>query len=937
MRLRCLVALSLCMYLGAVGALNGTVEYLNVSTPSEPSAFGATHGIGDYVAAGIGIESTTTTSSRIINATARSSPHTQALSTGLSGSNDASVVQHRNATSTQAILGLSQCWDQWSTYWDKLPSFSTHLETACVSTSEVMTYASTIFYTMTRADVTPYTSLTTWTGTATIDNNGFAVSTYYKIETWTIKNTRSAKGTTYTSAASVLYTYVETCDRAYSTTASARQPNCTLPSTSLPQCQTSWDSWLSTQLSPIEGTKTSNVSAGPAPSCTQASIAEKTCVSLKDAFVSSSLDLSYFSKILPSNITPDGRPEHHVHWSGGYYSWRAGDWNWPPSTAFFAPSCTLGCGRCSIKGGTVDLLYWPPATTKTIGANDSAPTTTNDNFVITTLGTTLTSPTLYISYRSLYAEDACGKKIGTTIYDTILAIPAESTLQSIWGSVGSVDEYQTTDVYTSTASFNVSDLYQDPVPMSIYSSQPWCAKWAYFYLWNNFTSTSWHCPHTEAYKPIIKVPEDVLKKVDPLWADCVEAYGGVYDPPLALRPASTAAGVTVPNQPDSMTTPAAQASTPLPMVAPSTTAVRAESPNPKEPSVPAQPQPTADDSPSESPAESQDEEHDSTPQEQIPGTQPTSLDDSVLQEAIESAVAAVQAEQPQETPPSPTVATTSPEVLTIASQTFTHVQADAHAVVFADAGTSFSIQAGGDPVTVGSNLVSAIRSNELVVGAGDAASTLTLEPAGGTSQPRVEVTVGSEIFSVEVGSANVFFNEESTFRLEAGVATQIGSNVVSAVPGGGAIVVDAAGGPTTIPLPIIGTSNIDSDAGVNGAEFEISGESYTAIKTSGSDGKVVVAQGSSALTIDGTATSINGQALTVASEGVVVNGVTHSWTSAGIVSSPDVSSSRSSTAAASRQTTKPVASGDQTAIPEGTSPPGPTSTSGATDHQLRLL
>lgn len=154
-------------------------------------------------------------------------------------------------------------------------------------------------------------------------------------------------------------------------------------------------------------------------------------------------------------------------------------------------------------------------------------------------GTTLTSPTLYVSYHSLYATDACGNKVGPSIFDKIIAIPPESTLSSIWAKPAGVSAFvdpRAARVVTSTASLNITDLHE-PVPMSIYSSQPWCASWAQLH-YPAFAANQTQCPHNDSYKPIIKIPVNLLQELDPEWADCDEAFGGVYDPPLALQPAT---------------------------------------------------------------------------------------------------------------------------------------------------------------------------------------------------------------------------------------------------------------------------------------------------------------------------------------------------------------------------------------------------------------
>jgi hypothetical protein len=149
---------------------------------------------------------------------------------------------------------------------------------------------------------------------------------------------------------------------------------------------------------------------------------------------------------------------------------------------------------------------------------------------ISTFGTILTSPTLYISYRSVFASDGCSA-IGPTLYNTIVPIPLASPLSSVFGGTIPCDDAHGangfTQVWTATAPFNVTDL-NSPVPFSIYSSAPWCATYQYEHGCNR------DCPTTDAYKPIIVVPEGVLQKMNPAWASCYGDIRGVYDPPIAL-------------------------------------------------------------------------------------------------------------------------------------------------------------------------------------------------------------------------------------------------------------------------------------------------------------------------------------------------------------------------------------------------------------------
>lgn len=122
-----------------------------------------------------------------------------------------------------------------------------------------------------------------------------------------------------------------------------------------------------------------------------------------------------------------------------------------------------GCGRCAVTGGTVQLLYWP-VTTSGLPVSGTKPATAVFS------NTTLTSPTLYVSYKSLYASDGC-QGMGSTIYSTIVPIPTSYVLSTEWATTPISWSTQGGIVpLTMTAPFNVTDL-NEPVPYSIYSRQ----------------------------------------------------------------------------------------------------------------------------------------------------------------------------------------------------------------------------------------------------------------------------------------------------------------------------------------------------------------------------------------------------------------------------------------------------------------------------------
>ncbi|KAK4887952.1 hypothetical protein LTR49_028907, partial [Elasticomyces elasticus] len=126
--------------------------------------------------------------------------------------------------------------------------------------------------------------------------------------------------------------------------------------------------------------------------------------------------------------------------------------------------------------GTVKLIYWPQSATAN-GTNATAPRTMPTGPVtVEALGTTFTSPTLYISYSNVYAANGCSI-IGTNITNTIIAIPTNSPLSSIYGATIPCDaHFRYTQEWTATAPFTVEDL-NEPVPYNIFSSQPWCATY----------------------------------------------------------------------------------------------------------------------------------------------------------------------------------------------------------------------------------------------------------------------------------------------------------------------------------------------------------------------------------------------------------------------------------------------------------------------------
>lgn len=96
------------------------------------------------------------------------------------------------------------------------------------------------------------------------------------------------------------------------------------------------------------------------------------------------------------------------------------------------PACTTptsapsGCGKCTIGGANVQLLYWPV----TVEGDFCGQRTTIVNNATTTRsvvsgGITFASPSVYVSFKSLYAFDSCSSEIGSRIEGTVLAMQSD--------------------------------------------------------------------------------------------------------------------------------------------------------------------------------------------------------------------------------------------------------------------------------------------------------------------------------------------------------------------------------------------------------------------------------------------------------------------------------------------------------------------------------
>ncbi|KAI7229314.1 hypothetical protein KC330_g7503 [Hortaea werneckii] len=226
------------------------------------------------------------------------------------------------------------------------------------------------------------------------------------------------------------------------------------------------------------------------------------------------------------------------------------------------------CSKCTISGGTVQLLYFPVSRTSAtasasssvgglegkaagqVGWNSTASATRNSRSVMTSAPSgpetamyeniTLTSPSVYISFHTAYANNECGSQVGRKYPGAILPLNPDE-LSSVYGLYGTL--YSTlsdplfpvpvTSAYLKAASFNLADLNW-PVPVSAYQNQP------KFKLGGEIFSVVF-----DDYRPVLAVPPQI-REMDPAWKTCELDWEGLYDPPKALQPARTMAGVTTP-------------------------------------------------------------------------------------------------------------------------------------------------------------------------------------------------------------------------------------------------------------------------------------------------------------------------------------------------------------------------------------------------------
>lgn len=208
---------------------------------------------------------------------------------------------------------------------------------------------------------------------------------------------------------------------------------------------------------------------------------------------------------------------------------------------------------CIIDGGPVRLLYWPVTTVGGLCAHNGStipatPSGQGPN-TVTFSGSVLTSPTVYLSFASLFARSTVGSYCnfdcittrGSMISNVIIPEAPSAISTACMESVGldtGLGQYIPMDVVP----LNYAKL-QQPVHKSDYD----CAVAD---ITGGFgTTIPGHGTIWNNYNPYLLYPTDIVK-VESQWADCAVGTRGnfLFDPPIALTQTNSVARPIAPFQ-----------------------------------------------------------------------------------------------------------------------------------------------------------------------------------------------------------------------------------------------------------------------------------------------------------------------------------------------------------------------------------------------------
>jgi len=373
-------------FLISISACRGSNTTFKWTSDTHITTTPSTHGdIGDYVAAGLGIDARK--SSSTVAATENSEEPVPGLGVSAEeGSSVLATIETARPNRTQVIdssdrkwsqssvstvntttahiitpsgpvqiatdgnnvTTTTDCWDSWLDYWSASSLNKATYETSFYSpetwTKTEIREEDTLIPTSTWES---YVDTATYSTLSTIYSDGYPVSVAVSYETRTYSHVGWDVFTIWSS----LYEFHTTFTQTYSmfnyitttrSTTALPTPQCELPAAAS-QCSKQWGSYISTsswKYYDLLGDPSHGSFPGT-PDCTQVMITGDWCTSMASF---------YFAR-----ETMYGQVED-VGWlteeSTTYF----------PASKSLAPGCSLGCQACSITGETVQLYYWPPST-----------------------------------------------------------------------------------------------------------------------------------------------------------------------------------------------------------------------------------------------------------------------------------------------------------------------------------------------------------------------------------------------------------------------------------------------------------------------------------------------------------------------------------------------------------------------------------------------
>lgn len=214
----------------------------------------------------------------------------------------------------------------------------------------------------------------------------------------------------------------------------------------------------------------------------------------------------------------------------------------PCSTPEFSCTQQSWCNTdaCTVYGGTVELLYWPAAATTTASAGFTKNGTFSSHMAPVTAmykNMTLTSPSVYLEYKTAYAVDGCSQKVGGHYPGALLALDPED-LYSIDARLDyfiittTIAHVEHTTSFYQHLKMDYSHLTGLP-DGEAYQGMPMCVASGCGII----TPSLFH--------PQLVLPTQI-RGMDPAWASCGVDWRGSWDPPIALSKADSIVSPTAP-------------------------------------------------------------------------------------------------------------------------------------------------------------------------------------------------------------------------------------------------------------------------------------------------------------------------------------------------------------------------------------------------------